>query len=171
MALLDERRDVHDKTRPHIRVQARIDDLEWSMRRRVSFDLGQPGKETGFVPKRRHDRMIRMAGLPVGKNHHARAQMTQHADDLQAVVIGVLDAPVGHVQRLSPAHTEYPPRFVGFARPVFGGTATAGFPAGQVEDGRTQAARRHAKQSSAAGLLHVVAVRCDGENVGGEGSI
>ncbi len=57
--------------------------------------------------------------------------------------------------------------FAGFGGALLGGSASAGFSAGEIEDGGGHALRAHSEQSASAGLLHVVTVGGDGENVNG----
>ena len=115
--------------------------------------------------------MVGMACLPVGKNHHARAQKPEHAHDLQAVFKGVLDVAVGQIEGPPPAHTQNPRRLAGFAGAVFCGAARPGFAAREIQDRSAQSARRHAQQSAAAGLFHIVAMSGDGQDIGGEGIV
>src|SRR5208283_3846774 len=56
-------------------------------------------------------------------------------------------------------------RFVSFARTIFHGATCAHLSLGQIEDGGASTALGHLEQSGAAGLLHVVTMRGDGENV------
>ena len=77
-------------------------------------------------------------------------------------------APSGSVERLTPADAEDACGFFGFAGAVFGGSSGSGFALSQIENGGTEAARGHAQQRAAAGLLHIVAMGGDGQNVGAE---
>ena len=138
------------------------------MRRGSGFDLRQPGKKARFIAKRCHNRMIGMARLPVGQDHNARPHLAQHANNFRAILQCILDSAVGQVERLAPAHAQQPRRFCGFARAIFGGSARSGFALGQIENRRAQAASSHAQQRPAAGLLHVVAMRGNGQHISSE---
>ena len=87
-------------------------------------------------------------------------------DDFDAIFERVCNGAVGQVERLAPAHAENARGFFGFARTFFGGAAGSGFALGQIENGGAQAARGHAQQGAAAGLLHVVAMSGDGQHIG-----
>ncbi len=106
-----------------------------------------------------------MAPLPVGQNHHPRPQLAQLANDLDAVVPGVFHPAVGNVERFPPCDTQNARGFLSFAGPLLGGTAGAGFALGQVENGRAQLERMHAQERATAGLLHVVPMGGNGENI------
>ncbi len=109
--------------------------------------------------------MVRVPALPVGQDHHAGAQLTQHADDLQAVLPGVFHATVGQIERLTPAHFEDARSGVGLGGALRGRAAGAGFALRQVEDPGFQPERAHFEQRAAAGLLHIVTMGGDGEDV------
>src|SRR5271166_4064170 len=106
-----------------------------------------------------------MASLPVRKNQHARAQLANDARDLGAILEGVLDAAVRNVERTPPTDFEDARRLVRFARAIFDGAARAHFALREVEDGGAASALGHLQQRAAAGLLDVVAVGGNGENV------
>ena len=59
--LLDERRDVDNKTGPHVGVEAGVDDLEGPMRLRARYRLFEAGEKTGVVAERSRDGVIGMA--------------------------------------------------------------------------------------------------------------
>jgi hypothetical protein len=159
-------------------VEAGVNDLEGAVRFRgpdgqrqvhgglgssiKGVDLFEAGEETGVIAKRGADGVVGVAGLPVGKDDDARAEMADDARDSDAVVEGVFDGAVGQGECLAPADAEDAGGFIGFAGAVFGSTPGAGFALGEVEDGGAEAAGGGAEHGSAAGLLGVVSVSCDG---------
>ena len=108
-----------------------------------------------------------MPSLPVRQNHHARPRLADHARYFQPVLPGVFDAAVGNIERPPPARAENSRRVRRLARAIFGGAARAHFALRQIENAGALAALGHLQQRAAAGLLHVVAVRGNGQNVEG----
>ena len=53
----------------------------------------------------------------------------------------------------------------GLAFAIFGGAAGTEFAAGEIENPSPMAALGHLRERAAAGLLHIVTVRCDCKNV------
>src|SRR6266850_6142141 len=106
-----------------------------------------------------------MTSLPVGKNHDARLLLAYHPRDFKTILPGVLDAPVGDVECLPPAHFQDLRSRVGLAGAVFGGAARPQLTLGQIEDAGRMAEARHLEQGSPAGLFHIVAVRGYGKDV------
>ena len=109
--------------------------------------------------------MIWMPPLPVGQNDHPRPRLPNHGGDLQPVLVGVLDAAVRNVERAPPTHAQNLGRVIGFARAIFRRAPRPHLALRQVEDARALAALRGLQQRAAAGLLYVVAVRGDGQDV------
>ena len=109
--------------------------------------------------------MIRMACLPIGKDDDSRPLLPQHSHNLQAILPGVFDTPVGNVQGVPPTDIENLGCFSGLAFSIFGGASGAHLATREIENAGTAAALGHFKQSTAAGLLHVVAVSSNGQNV------
>src|ERR1035437_871568 len=99
-----------------------------------------------------------MARLPIRKNQHARAQLTNDARNLEPVGEGVLDTPVGNVESLPPAHFQDARSLVSLTRPVFNAAARAHLALGQVKDSGAVPALRHLEQRAAASLFNVVAM-------------
>ncbi len=114
--------------------------------------------------------MVGMAALPVGKDDDARAQAAKHGGNLQAVLVGVLDVAVGQVERLAVRNVQDAGCVGGFGGALGGGAAGAGLALREVEDAGAPAARVHGQQRAAAGLLDVVAVGGDGQDVDRAGS-
>ena len=75
-------------------------------------------------------------------------------------------APSGRSSAWRQRYAENAGGFIGFARALGGGAAGSGFALGEIENGGAQTARRHAQKGSPAGLFHVVAVSCDGQDIG-----
>src|ERR1019366_1266122 len=106
-----------------------------------------------------------MTRLPIGKNKHARAQLTNDTRDLDPVAKGVLDAAVRNIERSPPTDFQDARRLVGLTRPVFNAAAGAHLALREVEDGSAVSALCHLEQRAAAGLLDVVAMGGDGQDV------
>ena len=109
--------------------------------------------------------MVRVAALPVGKDDDARTQAAKNGGDLEAVLAGVLDVAVGEIERLAMADAEDARGLGGLAGAIFGGAAGAGLALREVEDAGAPAERLLDEQRAAAGLLDVVAMCGDGEDV------
>jgi hypothetical protein len=109
--------------------------------------------------------VIRMAAFPVGKNQHARTLLAEDADDLQPVLPGVFDAAVRYVECLPPCDFQNSRRLGRLARAIFGRAAGAHFALREVENAGAVAALGHLEQRAAAGLLYIIAMRGEGENV------
>ena len=107
-----------------------------------------------------------MARLPVGQNDDARPEFAEDADYAQAILESVFDGAVGQGERPAPANAQNARGFFRLAGALFRRAASASLALGQIENRSAQTARRHAQQRSAATLLHVVAMRGDGQNVG-----
>ena len=109
--------------------------------------------------------MVGVAALPVGQDDDAGAQAAKGGGELEAVLVGVLDVAVGEVEGFAVSDAEDAGGFGGFGGALGCGAAGAGFALGEVEDAGAPAERLLDEQRAAAGLLHVVAVGCDGEDV------
>src|ERR1019366_5674202 len=106
-----------------------------------------------------------MPRLPIGKNQHARAQLTNGARDLNPIAKGVLDTAVRNIERSPPTDFQDARRLVGLTRPVFNAAARAHLALREVKDGSAVAALRHLEQRAAASLFDVVAMGGDGQDV------
>jgi hypothetical protein len=111
--------------------------------------------------------MIGMAPFPIGKNQHARTLLTENTNHLQAILPGILDAAVRNIESLAPGNFQNARRFRGFAAAVVHSSARSHFALRQVEDTGAMSVLGHLEQSSGAGLLNIIAVRSQGENVYG----
>ena len=109
--------------------------------------------------------MVRMPPLPVGQNDHPRPRLPNHASDFQSVLPSVLDPTVRDVERSPPDHAQNLRGIVGLAGAVFGRAARAHLALRQVENARALPALRGFQQRPAAGLLDIVAVRGNGQDV------
>ena len=132
---------------------------------RIHIQLGQSRQKAGFIPQHRRRVVVWMPSLPVGKYHHSWPLLPQHAHHFQPVLPGVLDPPVGNVERLPPRRAQYFRRICRFARAIFGAAPRSHLALGQIEDSGAMAALRHLEQRAAAGLLYVVAVGSQGKNI------
>src|SRR6266852_4827184 len=111
-----------------------------------------------------------MPSLPVGKNHDPRPLLAEDACNLQAVLPGVLNPGVGDIERRPPACFKNPGRSGGLARAVFGRATRTHFTLREIEDAGATSGLGHFQQGSAASLLHVVAMRGNGQDVESERS-
>src|SRR5579864_546124 len=109
--------------------------------------------------------MVRMPALPIGKDDYTRACAPNHTCDLQAVLPRVLYSPVLDVERLPPRHFQNPCRFIRLPLAVFSTAASSHLAASQIENAGAMPALSHLQQGPAAGLLHVIAMRGDRQNV------
>src|ERR1035438_2938583 len=109
--------------------------------------------------------MIGMTGLPIRKNQHAWAQLTNDTRDLDPVAKGVLDTPIRNIERSAPTDFQDARRLASLTCPVFNAAARAHLAPREVEDGSAVSALRHLEQRAAAGLLDVVAMRGNGQDV------
>src|SRR5208337_5596797 len=100
-----------------------------------------------------------MAPLPERKNQHPRTLLAEYADDLQAILPGIFDAAVRNIESVAPGNFQNARCFGRFAGAVFSGAARPHFALREVEDAGAVSAFGHLEQSSAASLLHIVAVR------------
>src|ERR1039458_3126401 len=89
-----------------------------------------------------------MPRLPIGKNQHARAQLTNDACDLNPIAKDVLDAAVGNVERSPPTDFQDARSLVGLARPVFNAAARAHLALREVEDSSAVPVLRHLDRKS-----------------------
>ncbi len=131
----------------------------------IHLELRQAGEEARLVAQDRSRVVVGMAALPVRKDDHLRPGLADRARDLQAVLPGVLHAAVRDVERAAPPDAQDARRLFRLARTVLGSAARAQLALGEVEDAGAMAALRHLEQGAAAGLLHVVTVSGDGEDV------
>ena len=115
---------------------------------------------------------IGIVGLPnVGKStlfnalSNAGAQAAKDGGYFEAVFQGVLDVAVREVEGFAVGYVEEAGCGVGFGFAVGGGAAGAGFALGEIKDAGAPASGVHGEESASAGLLDVVAVGGDGEDV------
>src|SRR4029077_9606647 len=108
-----------------------------------------------------------MTSFPVGKNHDSWPRLANHPRNFEPVLPRVLHAPVRDVKRMPPAGAQDLRRVGGFTRPVFRCTAGTHLPLGEVENPRALATLRHLQQRAPTGLLYVIAVRSNCQNIEG----
>src|SRR5437764_7792212 len=106
-----------------------------------------------------------MAALPIGKDHDSWPLLAYDSRDLQPVLPGVFHAAIRNIERLPKADLQDLGGFGGFAGPVFGGAAGAHLSLGEVEDSGAVPLLRHLEQGAAAGLLYVITMRGNRQNV------
>ncbi len=109
--------------------------------------------------------MIRVASLPVRKDDDARPKAAKDGGNLEAVGLRVFDVAVGQIERFAVGDVEDARGGLGFRTAFVCGAAGAGLALGEIEDAGAPAARMHGEQRAAAGLLDVVTVRGDGEDI------
>jgi hypothetical protein len=170
-ALLDVFGDVDDEGGADVGVEAGIEDFEgtpgsgWRAGSGWGFDLGKTGDEGGFVTEDSGGSVVRVTGQPVGHDENARAELPEDSGDLEFIFPARGDVAVGKIERFAPGDAEELGCGCGFAGAVLRGAAGAALAAGEIEDGGASAEGAHVKQSSAAGLLYVVAMGCEGEDI------
>src|SRR5271166_1362115 len=106
-----------------------------------------------------------MASLPVRQNHYARASLADHARNFQAIFPGIFDAAIGNIECAAPPYAKNRRCIRGFLRPILSCAAGTHFTLRQIEDAGALAALRGFQQRPAAGLLYVITVRGDGQDV------
>src|SRR4051794_24147400 len=106
-----------------------------------------------------------MPPLPIGQNHDAWARLPNHRSNLQPVIPGVLDATVRNVQRPPPADAKNVCGIISLAFPIFSAAPRTHFAAREIKDACPLPAFRSLEQRAAAGLLHIVAVRGNSEDI------
>src|ERR1700679_2164911 len=102
--------------------------------------------------------MIRMASLPVRKNHHLRPLLPDHASHFQTVFPSVLDPAIGNVEGIPPRDAQDLRGFCRLLRAAFRSAPRAHLASREIENAGAPAALRHFQQSSAASLFDVVAM-------------
>jgi hypothetical protein len=165
--LLYEWRDIDDEGGTDVGVEGGIEDLEGAVRWVCAgrFDFCETADEAGFVAEGGGGVVVGVAALPVGKNDDAGTQATKDGGQLEAIFEGVLDVAVGEVEGFAVGDVEDAGGGVGFGFAIGGGAAGAGLALSEIEDAGAPASGVHAKESTAAGLLDVVAVGGYGEDV------
>src|SRR6266852_2669233 len=106
-----------------------------------------------------------MPPSPIRENQYLRTLLPDPTRDLQPVLPGVLDAPVGNIECCAPRNFQNARSFGRLACPVFSRAAGAHFTFCQVQDAGAVSALGHLEQSAAAGLLDIVTMRGESENV------
>src|ERR1700722_16641780 len=111
--------------------------------------------------------MIRMPPFPVGQYYDPGPSFANDRGYLQAVLVSIFDTPIGNIERSPPTCFQNLRRIGSFAGAVVGAAPRPHLTLGQVEDSRALAMLRPFQQRAATGLLHVVAVRRDRQDVEG----
>src|SRR6516164_7264998 len=111
--------------------------------------------------------MIRMPALPVRKNYYAGPRLANDGRNLKTILPGVLNASVGNIEGAAPDYAENLRSIIRLALPVFGRAARAHLAAREVENTRPLPLLRSFEHSTAAGLLDVITMSSDGQNVEG----
>src|SRR5207248_1402428 len=121
--------------------------------------------KTCFVAHNGAGVVVRMSAFPIRKDDHARPLLTDNARDLQAVLPGVFHAAVGDIEGIPPAGFEYLRRHFSFIFAVDCAATSSQLTLRQVEDAGALALLRSFEERAAAGLLNVVAMSGDCENI------
>jgi hypothetical protein len=103
-----------------------------------------------------------MASLPVGKNYNPWPRLSQNPCHFQPILPRIFDAPIWNIERSTPHRSQNLGSIGSFASAIFGRTARTHFALREIEDAGPLPALRGFQHRSAAGLLYVVAVGCDG---------
>jgi hypothetical protein len=91
--------------------------------------------------------------------------LPEDSGDLELIFPTRGDVAVGKIEGFAPGDAEEMGCGCGFVGAVLGGAAGAALAAREIKDGGPSAEGAHVKQSSAAGLLYVVAMGCEGEDI------
>ncbi len=111
--------------------------------------------------------MIGMPSLPIRKNHHARTHLADYACHFKPILPGIFDAAIGNIESAPPACAENPCCIGGLAGAILCRAACAQLALRQIENAGPLTALRHLQQRATAGLLYIVTVCGNGENVEG----
>src|SRR5580704_18414336 len=111
--------------------------------------------------------MIRVASLPVRKDHHARALLPDNLRNFQPVLKSVLNPPIRNVEGLTPGDAQYLRGILRFPCALLRRASRSHLSLSKIENSGTPSALRHFQQRAAAGLFDVVAVRSDRQNIKG----
>jgi hypothetical protein len=104
--------------------------------------------------------MVRVARLPVGKDDDPRLRFTNDTSDLEPVLPGVFNPPIGNVEGMTILRLKNLGCFPRLTSAVGSCTTAAHFALREVKDTRALALLRRSEQRPAAGLFHVVAMGC-----------
>src|SRR6266849_3332436 len=106
-----------------------------------------------------------MATLPIGKDQNSGTLLANHACDLQPVFPGVLHASVRNIQRIAEACLQDTGSIRSFASAIVRAASGAHFAVGKIKDSGEKTALSHFEQRAAAGLLHVITMSGQSEDV------
>jgi hypothetical protein len=106
-----------------------------------------------------------MPPFPVRQNDHAGTRLADHSSDLETILPGIFDAAVGKIECTAPRDAQDSCRILCLARAVVDGSASSHLSLSEIEDSSALAALRSFQQSAAAGLLDIITMGSDGENV------
>src|SRR5438270_9763513 len=106
-----------------------------------------------------------MTSLPIRKNHDSRAHLADYPRNFQPVLPGVFNSSIRNIKGLAPSDAENSGGFGSFGSSLFGGASRAHLTTSKVENARAAAKCGHLQQSSTTGLLHIVAMRGNGQNI------
>lgn len=165
---LDVRGDVHNKRGANVGVEGGVKDFErpvWGAVFWRKSQAGKAGEEAGLIAEGGRGVMVRVTTLPVGKDDDAGAQAAEHGGDLEAILEGVLDVAVGQIERFAVGDAEDAGSLVGLGFALGRRAAGAALAAGEVKDAGAGAESLLDEQGATAGLLNVVTVGCDSEDV------
>src|SRR5438132_7552816 len=127
----------------YIRINRRIENLEWTMRFTVWIDLLQSRQEAGFVADFRGPVVVGMTPFPIRQDDSAGSQFPYPLRQRHASGHGVFEARVGKMQVLAMRDFEQCRRNVGFGNTVFGRSPRPHIARGQVDDSGAVACFRH----------------------------
>ena len=157
--------DVDDKGGADVGVEGGIEDLEGAVWGAGEVEFGEAGGEAGFVAKGGGGVVVGVAALPVREDDDAGAETADDGGDLQAGFEGVLERAIWKIEGFAVGDLEDCGGRVGFGLTLGGGAPSAGFTAGEIEDGGGEAQSLLDEEGAAAGLLYVISMGGDGENV------
>src|ERR1700682_95341 len=106
-----------------------------------------------------------MPALPVRQDHDARERLADYGRNLQPVLPCVLHATVRNAEGPTPTYTQDSGGIIRFTGAIVGSAARAHLAWGQVEHAGAVSKLSHLEQRATTGLLHVVAVSGDGEDI------
>src|SRR6185437_15882563 len=106
-----------------------------------------------------------MPSLPVRKDHYSWPRLPNCPRNFETVLPGVLDAAVRDVERLAPGNFQNSRSFGGFRFARLCRSSRAHFAASEIKNAGAFSLLCCLQQCATAGLLHVVTVRGNGQDV------
>ncbi len=135
------------------------------MRLGLFVQLLQAGQKTGLEADLGRAVMIGMPRFPIRQDHDARPQVANLNSQAHAHADGIFQTRIGKTQIAAPGQTHRAGGGVRFLQTNLGRSAAAHVAGRKIQHAGAIALLGHADQRAAAGLLHIIGVSGDGENI------